>query len=81
MLGTGTGKTLAFLLPMINAPKSTVSSPRFLVLCPTRELARQVLHEAQKNAPWVPMLCCHGGVSYQPQGNIIYFQGVHRYDH
>jgi superfamily II DNA/RNA helicase len=50
---TGSGKTAAFLLPMLHrllnagAPAQTkVASPRAVVLCPTRELAQQVASDA-----------------------------------
>ena len=42
---TGTGKTAAFTLPMIDklaAGRSKARMPRSLVICPTRELADQV---------------------------------------
>ncbi|RZS89828.1 superfamily II DNA/RNA helicase [Motilibacter rhizosphaerae] len=43
---TGSGKTLAFALPLVarlsGAPRSRPSTPRGLVLVPTRELANQV---------------------------------------
>jgi ATP-dependent RNA helicase RhlE len=44
---TGTGKTAAFALPvlqqMLDTPKDTIScSPRALILTPTRELAEQL---------------------------------------
>ncbi|WP_423281942.1 DEAD/DEAH box helicase [Caldimonas sp. KR1-144] len=50
---TGSGKTAAFLLPvlqrLLSAPapaESKVSTPRAVVLCPTRELAQQVAADA-----------------------------------
>ena len=39
---TGTGKTAAFCIPMIERIKSGERKTRGIVLCPTRELARQV---------------------------------------
>src|SRR3712207_8804771 len=45
---TGTGKTAAFALPILNrllatpAPEGARRKPRVLVLCPTRELATQI---------------------------------------
>jgi len=51
---TGTGKTLAYAIPLIahliNSPQSAA-----LVLAPTRELAMQVLHEIKKLAGNIPM--------------------------
>ncbi|KAF1851523.1 P-loop containing nucleoside triphosphate hydrolase protein [Cucurbitaria berberidis CBS 394.84] len=53
---TGSGKTIAFLIPIINAllseSKDTDSrdGPRAIVLAPTRELASQIVNEARKMA-------------------------------
>ena len=50
---TGSGKTAAFLLPMLHrllnagaAEQTRVATPRAVVLCPTRELAQQVTADA-----------------------------------
>ncbi|WP_220486037.1 DEAD/DEAH box helicase [Aquariibacter albus] len=50
---TGSGKTAAFLLPVLQrlltlppAAASRVAAPRAIVLCPTRELAQQVASDA-----------------------------------
>ena len=50
---TGSGKTAAFLLPLLHrllhagaAPQTRVATPRAVVLCPTRELAQQVMADA-----------------------------------
>ena len=45
---TGTGKTLAFLLPIFHKLKTGLSDPQALVVCPTRELAIQVAGEAER---------------------------------
>jgi ATP-dependent RNA helicase DDX52/ROK1 len=53
---TGSGKTIAFLIPIINAlladHKDTdgKEGPRAIVLAPTRELASQIVNEARKLA-------------------------------
>lgn len=44
---TGSGKTLAFLLPLLQGMDLPQSSPRILVLSPTRELAQQTAREAE----------------------------------
>ena len=50
---TGSGKTIAFLVPIINALLSETDEhveegPRAVVVAPTRELASQILNEARK---------------------------------
>jgi len=45
---TGTGKTVAFGIPMIELMDSALKAPQALVLCPTRELAIQVCEELRK---------------------------------
>ncbi|KAJ4337661.1 RNA-dependent ATPase rok1 [Ascochyta clinopodiicola] len=52
---TGSGKTIAFLIPVINALLSEGSTdskdgPRAIVVAPTRELAAQIVNEARKLA-------------------------------
>lgn len=43
---TGSGKTAAFLIPLLHELKSPQRGPRALILCPTRELAKQTYREA-----------------------------------
>ena len=47
---TGTGKTAAFMIPILERlkPSREVSGPQALILTPTRELAVQVRDEADK---------------------------------
>jgi len=45
---TGTGKTLAFLLPIFQTQRAGGTDPQALVVCPTRELAIQVAGEAER---------------------------------
>ena len=69
---TGTGKTAAFTLPMIErlaAGRSKARMPRSIVLCPTRELADQVAEAFEKYAKyhklnWALLI---GGVSMADQ--------------
>ena len=42
---TGTGKTTAFGLPLVNKIVPAVRQPQAMILCPTRELALQVARE------------------------------------
>jgi ATP-dependent RNA helicase DeaD len=45
---TGTGKTIAFGIPMVEGIDSELKATQALVLCPTRELAIQVCGEIRK---------------------------------
>ena len=46
---TGTGKTLAYILPLLqNLSYSDQSNPRVLILVPTRELVIQIVEEIEK---------------------------------
>lgn len=44
---TGSGKTLGFLIPLLDELPHEASTPRILVLSPTRELAQQIAGEAE----------------------------------
>lgn len=45
---TGTGKTAAFVLPILNALEVNFKRVQAVILCPTRELAVQVLDQVRK---------------------------------
>ena len=73
---TGSGKTAAFLLPMLNhmhtSPAPT-SSTRALILVPTRELAQQVLKECEALAKFTQIKAgmIIGGESFRHQINTF----------
>lgn len=67
---TGTGKTAAFGLPILENLSPNVRTPQALILTPTRELAIQVAAHIETLASKMPdisvaVLC--GGHDYQPQ--------------
>ncbi len=65
---TGTGKTAAFAIPLIEKVQPTNKRVQSLVLCPTRELAMQVGEEFKKLAKFMPsvrIISVYGG---QPIG-------------
>jgi len=66
---TGSGKTGAFLLPMLERLDPTQDKCQALVLVPTRELARQVAHEAEIlcEPAGLRTAAVYGGVGYGPQ--------------
>lgn len=65
---TGTGKTLAFLLPMMNLMVPNNRGLQGLILSPTRELAIQIAEEAEKiNCNKINILTVYGGKEYSKQ--------------
>ena len=63
---TGTGKTFAYLLPILNSlPFSKETHPRAVVLVPTRELVVQVVEEVNKLGSYAStrVLGVYGGTS------------------
>lgn len=51
---TGTGKTLAFGIPAVEAVDTNIRQPQVLILCPTRELAMQCCAELRKLSRYRP---------------------------
>ena len=67
---TGSGKTAAFGLGLLNKLDATSYRVQALVLCPTRELAEQVAREIRRLARTIPnvkILSLCGGVPLGPQ--------------
>ena len=70
MAQTGTGKTAAFALPLMETIDIKLNKPQALILTPTRELAIQVAEALQsyaKNLPGFHVLPIYGGQSYTIQ--------------
>ena len=71
---TGTGKTAAFLLPILNRLAATPGRAlRALVLVPTRELAEQVLERARAYGSHLKLKAAaiYGGVGMEPQTRAL----------
>lgn len=75
---TGTGKTGAFCLPilqkLLSAPgKRSIGSPRALILAPTRELCSQIVGSVEVLAKDLDIRACaiFGGVGQRDQVNAI----------
>ncbi|WP_078380514.1 DEAD/DEAH box helicase [Sutcliffiella halmapala] len=67
---TGTGKTLAFVLPIIEKINVDKPETQALILTPTRELAHQITKEIKKmleNVEGVNVLAIYGGQDVQHQ--------------
>ncbi|HLE11755.1 MAG: hypothetical protein A2504_15345 [Bdellovibrionales bacterium RIFOXYD12_FULL_39_22] len=70
---TGTGKTGAFVIPLLERIDFTKKNVQSLILAPTRELAHQISEELIKFGKYLPMrsTTVYGGVSYQKQINAL----------
>lgn len=75
---TGTGKTLAFLLPAFlhidgqDTPRNQRGGPTVLVLSPTRELALQIEAEVKKfHYRGIKSVCVYGGGSRKNQIQVV----------
>ncbi|NVK50724.1 MAG: DEAD/DEAH box helicase [Cyclobacteriaceae bacterium] len=71
---TGTGKTAAFAIPIIDLVDSDFHKPQAIILCPTRELAVQVEGEFQKLAKHhrkISSVAIYGGESIDKQIRVL----------
>ena len=76
---TGTGKTAAFGLPLINMVEASRCEVQVLILCPTRELCLQItsdLNDFSKYLPDLRILPVYGGSSIEKQITALK-KGVH----
>jgi ATP-dependent RNA helicase RhlE len=71
---TGTGKTFAFLLPLLRLHKFTKDkAPRILIVVPTRELVVQMVGEVEKLTTYMNFRVggVYGGTNMNTQKNIV----------
>lgn len=75
---TGSGKTGAFILPLLDVIEKAHLRPQVLIMIPTRELALQVYQEAVRFGEplGIKSVAVYGGVAYQPQLDA-FRNGVH----
>lgn len=72
---TGTGKTFAYLLPLLKQYKfSTTHTPKIVILVPTRELVVQVVEEIEKLTQFMSIrtIGIFGGVNINTQKKTVY---------
>lgn len=72
---TGTGKTFAYLLPLLKQWKfQPTDAPRVVILVPTRELVVQVVEEVEKLTQYmsIRVLGIYGGVNINTQRKAVY---------
>ncbi len=69
LAATGTGKTAAFGIPLIEKIDPKIRATQALVLCPTRELAKQVAEQLEKMGKHkqIRTLTIYGGSGYRRQ--------------
>lgn len=71
---TGSGKTAAFSLGILNSLHTKILAPQALILCPTRELAEQVALEVRKLARMlknIKVVTITGGTGYYHQESSL----------
>jgi ATP-independent RNA helicase DbpA len=71
---TGSGKTAAFSLPILERINLAERDPQALVLCPTRELSAQVAREMRRlgrSHASLQVLVLAGGEPVRPQANAL----------
>ncbi|KYD55584.1 DEAD/DEAH box helicase, partial [Salmonella enterica subsp. enterica serovar Typhimurium] len=74
MAQTGSGKTAAFSLPLLNNLDPELKAPQILVLAPTRELAVQVaeaMTDFSKHMRGVNVVALYGGQRYDVQLRVL----------
>ena len=67
---TGTGKTAAFGLPLIEKLNYKNNNTEALIICPTRELCIQITNDCKKYAKYIPsctVVATYGGASIEMQ--------------
>ena len=72
---TGTGKTLAYLLPILRQHRfSEEKSPKVLIIVPTRELVIQTVQEIEKLTPYISIRFAgvYGGTNIKTQKQLVY---------
>jgi ATP-dependent RNA helicase RhlE len=75
---TGTGKTFAYLLPLLKQYKFTPThTPKIVILVPTRELVVQVCEEVEKLTKYMSVrtIGIYGGVNINTQKTAV-FEGI-----
>jgi len=68
---TGSGKTIGFLLPILNNLKPEVKGVQALVLVPSRELALQIETVFKQMTTGFKVNCCYGGHPVRTERNNL----------
>ncbi len=68
---TGSGKTIGFLLPVLNNLNVNIKGVQALVLVPSRELALQIENVFRQMASGFKVNCCYGGHPVRTERNNL----------
>ncbi len=68
---TGTGKTIAYLLPLLQAVKPDKESLQCVIIAPSRELVLQIYGVARELALGMKVACCYGGHNVKDEKNSL----------
>lgn len=68
---TGSGKTIAFLLPVLQLLNPAISKTQALVVVPSRELALQIEQVFKKMGTGFKVTCCYGGHLRETEENNL----------
>ncbi len=68
---TGSGKTIAFLLPIIQRLDPAIKTVQALILAPSRELAIQIDEVFRKMSTGYKVTCCYGGHKREIEENNL----------
>ncbi len=68
---TGSGKTIAFLIPLIESLDADIKTLQALILVPSRELALQIETVLKKIQPGYKIVSCYGGHKREIEENNL----------
>lgn len=68
---TGSGKTLGFLLPLLNLLKADIDTVQVMILVPSRELALQIEQVWKAMSTGFKINCCYGGHAVKVERNNL----------
>lgn len=71
LANTGTGKTLAFLLPVLEQLNPDLKHTQALIMAPSRELALQIEEVFKKMGTSYKVTCCYGGHKREIEENNL----------
>ena len=68
---TGSGKTIAFTIPMLKNLRASNGRVQAIVIAPSRELTIQIAKVVQAIASEVKVTCCYGGHNFEDEKNSL----------